>query len=152
MLSGLTAESLPSDVMELPAGTAYLLNTSGDLQRVNIPLVQGDDLARIAEMLGSVRASGVASAPTSAEPARRPFGFRAEGAAEGAAEVPTSRRPNAEQWSVEEAAIVAALAAGKKPGELAEELSGAKGGRAYQVAAAKVQAVIARLALLTRAA
>lgn len=130
MLSGLRADDLPGDLLDLPPGAAYLLTTSGDLRAVMIPRMTPADVERVATLL---------PAPRTAEGAP-------EGMAEGTIDTPLPGRQHAVQWSADEARIVAALAAGRKPGELAEELAGARGGRKYQEAAATVAAVIARLA------
>jgi hypothetical protein len=47
-LSGLTAADLPRDLLELPAGTAYLLSTRGELRRVSIPRMTNQDMQQIA--------------------------------------------------------------------------------------------------------
>jgi hypothetical protein len=147
-------------VERLATGEAVLWRTNGATARVRIPNTTAADVARVAELLAG-RGAGEpaapsrqpATAPSGAPSAARPVGFRplvregrAEGAAEGASATLLPAHPNTERWTPEEARIVAALASGKKPGELAEELSGAKGGRAYQAAAEKIAAVIARLA------
>lgn len=50
MLTGLTSADLPSDLINLPAGTAYLLSTSGDLRAVGIPQASTRDIQRVAEL------------------------------------------------------------------------------------------------------
>ena len=50
MLTGLTAADLPGDLISLPAGTAYLLSTAGELRPVVIPQVDTRDIARVAEL------------------------------------------------------------------------------------------------------
>jgi hypothetical protein len=162
MLTGLTAADLPSDLLELPSGQAYLLDTSGDMRRVTIPAMAPGDLDRVAQLLGSTAAPHEGQPTTRPTTPARPLGFRvpaaeaesaaASGAAPAAPIAPLRALPNAEQWTPEEAQIVALLAAGKGPREVVIELYGVKGGDAYSRAAAKVTAVIARLALLTRAA
>ena len=50
-LTGLTADDLPGGLLELPAGSGYLLSTRGELTRVTIPQMSSDDLARVAGLL-----------------------------------------------------------------------------------------------------
>lgn len=151
MMTGLRASALPDDTLALQPGQAYLFDTKGNIRKVATPLMTPADLARVAQALGA--------APSAPPSTPRPLGFRApsaegrpEGATEGAKAAPLPVRQDAPGWTAEELRIVAALASGKKPGELAEELSGAKGGRRYQEAAEKIAAVIARLAVQGRAA
>jgi hypothetical protein len=138
MLTGLGTNDLPTDLLQLPAGTAYLLDTGGDLRRVTIPHMSAEDVTQVAQLLGS------ASRPPSTP---RPLGFRpqrVEGVREGASAVPLPPHPNAAEWTPEEAAIIAALRSGKTPGEVAAGLAGSTGGRKYQEAARKVADVIRR--------
>jgi hypothetical protein len=51
MLTGLTAADLPDDVLQLPDGTAYLIDTRGQMQRVAIPRMVNSDVARVAGLL-----------------------------------------------------------------------------------------------------
>jgi hypothetical protein len=149
MLTGMTAADLPGDLLELPPGTAYLLDTSGDFRRVTIPQMTAADLARVAELLGGAAPS---AAPSSTTPASRPIGFRPptrEVGTEVGTEVgrgePLRPHQDAIIWTPEEAAILAALKAGKMPGEVAAALCGGrKGGDAFAQAARKVAAVIQR--------
>jgi hypothetical protein len=146
MLSGLTASELPADVLQLPAGCAYLLDTAGNLRRVTVPVMSPGDVVQVANLLagGTV---GATSKPTTT--GRRSMGFRA--AREVAREVVVGEslpdRQDAANWTPEEARILALLQAGKTPGEVAQELAGGvKGGRAYTEAARAVAVVVARLA------
>jgi hypothetical protein len=130
-LTGLTAADLPHDLLDLPPGSCYLLSTSGDLQRVTIPVVREGDIA---------------AAVTSP---RRPIGFVREAAQEAAQEAtatsPLPTHCNAPQLSAEEAAIVEGFKSGKSASELASELAGgARGGRAYTAAAERVAAALRR--------
>lgn len=150
MLTGLTAADLPGDLIELPPGCAYLLDTAGDLRKVVIPQMNPADLARVAALLGGASPPG---APSPAPTVDRPFGFRApsaglrgegatEGATEGADAAPLRPHQDAEKLTAEEAAIVAAFRAGKSPNQIAAELAGSAGGDAYRKAAARVSAAI----------
>jgi hypothetical protein len=51
-LTGLTAAHLPQDLLDLPAGTAYLLSTSGELRRITIPRCTDSDIVAVARLLG----------------------------------------------------------------------------------------------------
>ena len=148
MLTGMTAADLPADLLELPAGAAYLLDTAGDFRRVTIPQMTPADVARVAELLGGVAPSGPASATPST---MRPIGFRpgrAEGATEGATEgaktIPLPRHQGAAQLTPEEAGILAAFLSGKTPSELAEQLAGTTGGRKYAEASRRVADILRR--------
>lgn len=50
-LTGLTASELPKDLLDLPAGTGYLLNTRGELTRITMPEAAPQDVQRIAGLL-----------------------------------------------------------------------------------------------------
>lgn len=50
MLTGLTAADLPGDLISLPAGSAYLLSTAGDLRPVIIPHMTPADIVRVAQL------------------------------------------------------------------------------------------------------
>lgn len=148
MLTGMTAADLPGDLLELPAGTAYLLNTAGEFRKVTIPRMAPEDLARVAQL-----AEGAPSAPTSsATSTTRVLGFRApapgsgngSGSGSGNAVPTSSASGRGEGLTAEDAHILALFLAGKGPGEIAEELAGGKGGRAYQLAAARVADVLRR--------
>ena len=143
-LTGMTAADLPSDLLELPSGTAYLLDTSGDFRRVTIPHMAAGDVARVAQLLNAQVAP--ASSPPTVAP---PFGFRpvgtSVGATVGAAQAPLRPHQDAAQLSPEEAGIVAGFLAGKSPSDLAAELAGGmKAGDAYARAARKVAEALRR--------
>lgn len=50
MLTGLTSDDLPADLISLPAGSAYLLSTAGELRPVAIPQMSPADIRRVAEL------------------------------------------------------------------------------------------------------
>ena len=126
-------------------GVAWLRSTATTPpQQVRVPYASNRAIAGLL---------GASAAPSAAPSGQRPVGFhiptregRAEGSTEGVTGAPLPPQQDAAYWTPEDARIVAALASGKKPGELAEELSGAKGGRKYLAAAEQIAAVIARLA------
>lgn len=150
MLTGLTAADLPGDLIELPPGCAYLLDTAGDLRKVVIPQMDPADLGRVAALLGGASTPG---APSPAPTTDRPLGFRApsprrpaeggaEGATEGAGVAPLRPHQDAPKLTAEEAAIVGAFLGGKSPNQIAAELAGSAGGDAYRKAAARVAAAL----------
>lgn len=166
MLTGMTANDLPGDLLQLPAGTAYLLDTSGDIRRVTIPQMTPADVERVAGLLTD-------SAPTMpAMPGLRLVHSRANTQAEGqaaAGDLDTPRpgdRPGpgpALAWggdgrasapgsptprSAEEARILALLAAGRSVRSVAAELSGTDnpGERRHKAAREQVEALIAQVA------
>lgn len=150
MMTGMRAAALPGDPLELQPGQAYLFDTRGNVRRVATPLMNESDLARVAAMLGGGVASG---APSAAASAPRALGFRVaareatmEATAEAIGGSSLPARQDAAEWTAEELRILAALREGKTTGEIAEELAGSKGGRAYKDAAARVAAVVHRLA------
>ena len=156
MLTGLSTDELPGDLLQLPAGCAYLLDTAGDLRRVTIPEMHPSDVARVAQLL---EGGAPSTAPSAAPSTTRTIGFRParregalEGALEGANSAPLPGQQEAPNWTPEEAAILAALRDGKTPGEVAAELAGASGGRKYQEAARRVADIVRRLAQVTGAA
>ena len=59
-------------------------------------------------------------------------------------EAPLSSHQDAGNWTPEEAQILAALKAGKTPGEVAAELAGTSGGRKYQEASRRIADLISR--------
>ncbi|HMQ35738.1 MAG TPA: hypothetical protein PKD53_33845, partial [Chloroflexaceae bacterium] len=147
-LTGLLAADLPGDLLELPAGTAYLLNTAGAFRRVIIPRMDPGDLGRVAEQL----AGPASAAPSAAPSAERPIGFRTPGAGSGAgsdsgsdsARATSSPSGRGAALTPEEAQILARFLAGESPGEIAEALAGGKGGRGYADAARRVADVLRR--------
>lgn len=153
MLSGLTAQELPADLLSLPAGSAYLLDTSGELRRVIIPQMSPSDVGRVAQMLDS----GAAPAAPSGV---RPIGFRpapagaASGEASGeASDYPHRAQQNTPNLSPEEARIVAAFLSGKSLSELAAELNGGKrSGDGFNQAARRVSEIIRKALGNTEAA
>jgi hypothetical protein len=73
MMTGLRAALLPPDTLQLPAGSAYLLDTRGQIARVAIPQMTPSDLVHVGGRLGS-------EAPTNEGSCDRVFGFRAAAA------------------------------------------------------------------------
>lgn len=147
MLSGLTASELPADVLQLPAGRAYLLDTAGTLRRVTVPMMGPHDVAQVANLLaGGTLFSVPAGVASASAPAVRPFGFSVVPRdVASAASLPSVQ--DAENWTPQQAQILALLQDGKTVGEVAQVLAGGvKGGRAYTEAARLVAVVVARLA------
>ena len=129
---------------QLTTGLALLRSVATTPARlVRVPLASNH---AVAALLSNQATPGAASSS-------RPVGFRVtprEAAPEAAPEVATTEplrtHQDAVKWTPEEARIVRLLAQGKGPREVVIEVFGVKGGEAYQLAAAKVAAVIARLA------
>jgi len=71
-LTGMTAADLPGDLLELPAGTCYLLNTAGEFRKVTIPQMGAADMGRVALLLDGNAAAAPAS---TAGPGPRPLGL-----------------------------------------------------------------------------
>lgn len=149
-LTGLTAADLPGDLLELPAGTAYLLNTAGDFRKVVIPQMGPDDLGRVAALLG-----GTAPAQASAEAsAPRPVGFRppptkggngATGKPDGSLMEACAPLASSAAASPEAARVLALFVGGLDVAAIVRELYGldaGSGGRKYQDAARAVQALL----------
>jgi len=153
MLTGMTAADLPRDLLELPSGTAYLLDTSGDFRRVTIPRMASGDMARVAGLLTSGAPSSAPSSATS-EPAALStrMGFHraspagaSDGAFDGAAREPLRPHQDAANLTAEEAAIVAGFLAGRSPSDLAAALAGGKkSGDAFMLACRRVADVLRR--------
>jgi len=72
MMTGLRASALPADTLQLPPGTAYLLDTRGTLTRVHIPFITPADLREVGERL---RARGSEEAEDGRKPSTY-FGFQ----------------------------------------------------------------------------
>jgi hypothetical protein len=140
LLSGLTAAELPRDLLELPAGSAYLLSTSGTLRGVTIPQIGPGDIARVAALATSKATSKNSS--IGFKPQRSEVGT--EVGMEVGSSSPLPGHSDAQKWAPEELAVLAAFKAGKMPGEIAEELAGGKGGRRYQEEARRVADIIRR--------
>lgn len=138
MLTGLTSADLPADLLYLPAGSCYLLSTSGELRPLVIPQMGPDDIAHVAQL-----AAGPSAGPSS----KLPIGFRSPNpgsSREATLEAYPSGQHNAPKWSAEEAEILEALRGGKSPTEVAAAIAGTTSGRKYQDAARKVADVIRR--------
>lgn len=149
MLTGLTADDLPDDLLELPPGCAYLLNTAGDLRRVTIPHMAPADVARVAGLLsddaprldlGHGRAAGRA-APGPRGPLVTPP-WPGPGLDNGPGRASASGR--AEPLPAEAAALLARFAAGATVHDLASERAGTPnpGDRRYKLARQQVEAAL----------
>jgi len=137
-LTGMTAAELPRDLLELPAGTCYLLDTSGDFRRVTIPRMASGDMGRVAGLLtsGVNVASSLASAPGRVDASLKPDGRQFEATA-SLASSPSESAEAARAWALfrdgaDIAQIVKAL----------RGIDAGKGGGAYQQAARDVQAMM----------
>jgi hypothetical protein len=144
LLSGLTAAELPRDLLELPAGSAYLLSTSGTLRGVTIPQMGPGDIARVAALATSKATSK--SSTIGFKPQRAEVGVEVgtEVGTEVGKQSPLPAHQDDQKWTPDELSILAAFKSGKMPGEIAEELAGGKGGRKYQEEARRVADIIRR--------
>ncbi|MEI7772467.1 MAG: DUF87 domain-containing protein [Chloroflexales bacterium] len=148
MLTGMAAADLPGDLLELPAGGAYLLDTAGDFRRVTIPQMTPADVARVAALLGRAPAPAAPAAP----PEGRALGFRpplavgaSVGASVGAATLPLRPHQDAPALTAEDARILAAFLDGRSLSDLAAELNGGRrAGDGYAQAARRVAEVLRR--------
>lgn len=143
MMTGLRAAALPADTLQLAPGQAYLLDTSGQLQRVTIPMMRAEDMTKI----GATLAGG---APSTEHPAPLPMGFRSsrpEAAMEAAMEGATDRAPSkasqrATTHTPEAARVLALILAGKSVSDVVKELWGISGGREYKERCNQIMAIV----------
>lgn len=143
MLTGLTADELPADLLSLPAGAAYLLSTAGDLRRLTIPQMRPADLVRVAELAGPERGQGGAAAG----PRQPPAGGPRPGCGPAAAalsESGASAAGRSETISADAARLLARFRAGTSVHGLAAELGGTENpsARSYKVARANVEGLL----------
>ncbi|NCC30572.1 MAG: hypothetical protein EOM24_00955 [Chloroflexia bacterium] len=125
-LTGLRAEELPDDVLDLAPGEAYLLSTSGDMTRVRVPYVSDEAIVNVARLL-------TADAPTLEVPRQAP-GNRVE--------VVLPAHQEAVNLSDEERRIIERILAGENIPDICRALSGASNGRAYTKAQADIAAAL----------
>lgn len=118
-LSGLPASELPRDLLDLPAGTAYLMATSGNLDRVTIPRCTEEDIRVIGQM-------------------KRVGSGREMDGKPGDTPLPSSSPP-----SLHEQRILALARAATPISQIVQEVWGVRGGGKYQERAAEVMRVIA---------
>jgi hypothetical protein len=137
-LTGLYADDLPRDLLELPPGCAYWLSTGGDLRRVSIPRCNTADLHQVAGLLTD-------HAPTMPRMNRQ----------ESATNQPQNSHPSApdysppqqaEVYTAEEARVIALFLDGYDAAAIVKELHGitSKAGKPYMNKLAEVQAVVRR--------
>lgn len=152
-LTGLTAADLPPDLLDLPSGTAYLLNTAGDFHKVTIPRLAAGDVGRVAGLLGDgagsmvdlgrPRAAGRAATPSTA-PLVTPAWPGAGPAVARATESGASASGRAAPLPAEAAALLARFTAGATVHDLAGELAGTANpsDRRYKAARQQVEAAL----------
>ena len=151
MLTGLRAAQLPQDVLSLPPGACYLLDTRGQLRRVQIPHCTPADMVRVGELLRGAEPSKVPSTMPSTD---RPFGFAArqpEGSRKATPQG-TEGRPGVAELSADVARIRALFVAGKSRPEIVKEIwkLDSNAGRSYIEKRTEVERAI-RAALAQRA-
>jgi hypothetical protein len=127
------------DEGRLTTGLAYLrASTASPARLVRVPYASND---AVTGLLAATR-------PASQE-RPRPFGFQPQEAGRVAAgEKPLLSHQDAEKWTPEETRCIALLRAGKSPREVIREVYGVTAGNQYREAAAKLAAIITRLAAL----
>lgn len=130
-LTGLTASSLPSDLLDLPAGTAYLMSTSGELRRVTIPRCTDSDIATVAGVLTD-------NAPTLEMPARK----RAVNEAETREKPGDTPLETQKPQTAQEGRIIALARQATPISQIVSEVWGVRGGSKYQERAGEVMRVI----------
>jgi len=150
MLTGLRAEHLPKDMLQLAPGECYVQTTAGDFTRVQMPrMSDGDaDAVQVATLLAASRptsrpASGAASEGLPASGYRLPGGNAEDagkpldGAASGANDPLYGE-------------VRALLIQGQTMSEIRDRIAGEPvkgGGRAFQAANARLTAILQSLAL-----
>ncbi len=145
MMTGMRAEMLPKDTLQLEPGSCYLLNTYGQLSKVRIPLMTDADVAEVGQRLaGSPGGSPGGSTA-------RPFGFVPRRAEPGA-EPYGSTLPNAaEPHSAKVEEVRRLLAAKCGTDEIIRQVWGIESkGRAYTKAREELLAIIALLVKVVR--
>ncbi len=100
--TGLLSSELPSDVLSLPSGSYYLLDTLGELQKLSAPYVSNDDLIQLSKTIDIAPAPHLSSSPN-----------------------------DAPQQTAEHAAIIQKFKSGNSIAEISRELSGSKSGAKY---------------------
>ena len=150
MLTGLRAAQLPADVLSLPPGTAYLLDTRGQLQRVQIPFCTPGDIERVGVLLGNKPTTGTM---------KPGFGFRPATQQKNPSE--THMKPGfkthdtaparANGLDPQSARILALFAQGMSIGEIVKAIWGEISGPKYNQARSQVETTI-RAALTSVAA
>lgn len=146
MLSGLTADSLPGDVLDLRPGEAYLLSTRGELKHVTIPQLGGPDLARVAGLLTDSAPTVERLTPT---PAASASAVEADHKPERSQKVAgagpaTSAPQSAISQSPEAARVLALFRDGLDLPAIVEQVMGVKSnqGARYQKAAKEVNELL----------
>ena len=136
----------PADTITLPPGTAYLLDTRGQLQRVTIPRMTPADLGRVGQLLGG-------RAPALEAEISRPFGFHPTAREDAGRPAGNHREIKAESSAAalgrdtlppEDARVITLFLGGMDIPAIVRAVYGVSGGRAYQERAAHVQAVLRR--------
>ena len=149
MLTGLRAEMLPRDTLQLPPGHAYLLDTYGRITRICVPRMSMASMQRVGERL-----QGTSNPTSNGTSNERRMGFqpRHEVRSEVKSEGHTSRTSTAEKRLSPKALQVRNLLRQKKSqSEIIEAVWGITGGGAYKQALEEYRAILAELAALVEA-
>jgi hypothetical protein len=135
VLTGLRGDAIPADVLQLPAGAAYVVSPTVDgVRRVRVPRVEPDEVARLLPRSASTPASD--SLPGC-------FPNPEASALEVVRKRPGSG-PGSAPGSGREAEILALFRQGQSLGQIATLLAGQRGGRPWQEAREQVESVIRR--------
>ena len=147
MLTGLRASVMPADTLQLRPGTAYLLNTYGELQRVVIPMMTQAAMHAAGERLTTDKAT-----PMTTE--ARPMGFQPPPRSHSVViESPSNSHSAADDYtasqspivnSAEAVRVVALFLEGNDAAAIVTELTGmrSKDGKRYMEKLGEVQAII----------
>ena len=139
----------PADTLTLAAGQAYMLSVRGELQKVQIPLMTADDIARLGALID--RPAAAVGQPFGFTPAHRPvITAEATGKSTGSQvevtqPLPSTAAPTAKLVSPDAARAAALFVAGKSLPEIVEAMRGVKsseGGRRYQSALKEVEQLL----------
>ncbi len=147
-LSGLTAADLPADIHELPAGTAYLSSTAGDLTRITVPRMNDSDIQRVAGFLTGAHPT-MGRLPTDDQEPAQPADVGARGKPDGSplaagTEQATTASQRDKTASPEVSRAAALFLDGHDLPAIVYELREVKSnaGRRYQTAVTEVQQLI----------
>lgn len=125
-MTGLLAADLPDDLIDLAPGEGYLLDVTGELQRVRMPHADEGSMAAVGRLLTD-------DAPTLEVPRQVP-GNRVE--------VVLPAHPDAVNLTIEEQRIVERILAGETIPDVCRAVAGTSNGRAYSKAQVDVASAI----------
>jgi hypothetical protein len=135
-LTGLYADDLPADLLELPPGCAYWLSTGGELRRMTIPQCNANDLAAIGRRLTDDQPTMPRVDSHRSATDQPPISHKET------VDYPASPRQIAR--TPEEARVIALFLDGYDAAAIVKEMHGitSKAGKPYMQKLAEVQAVV----------